>query len=1272
MVISMGFKFISLATVLLTTTNLCFAMDGPPSSEKDLDPTATARYFSQMGFPTLTEEEPRGHRPRQATPMPDNTAVEASLESALRLDLFEGVTHGHCFTEKLLDAAYLSGQYPLYSKSLLNILRKMFEDSPENISLCLRNCKSDWSDFFSTIFLEALCHHRKQGLIPQFTLKEIKTLSKEYYFNLSINPEKNEYLNEAIHYAIQGVLNGNKEHVNELVTTLGMLKEPHKQAAYPIFCDLISPLLLQNNDKAKFSFLCVCHFGGFEPIQNHIQNLKASGNTSKELRILEKALLVFIERKQNEGLILKKKEENDRYNHMMTLWPDDPFKALSELYSLADSGCLKAHDTLKEFRGIKNPKNDSPAAFVQKVELLKATHAYQAFQDEFIIHTSNQRFNPTEDALKKNVEDLWRAVCGGNSSAKTYYNKKVKQSEGYKSAQKGENKKFTEALDRLGQACFHDETRKSKPAIPKLASDNVDPWSAAIDQYFKDSPTGLKRLANLYDQEKKFPDHVMALFCQKLSELPDAECQQRVDFLIRESHSSRHRTRQLKNDPCHEKVTAGLLFYLLNNYKQIGFKLNAKILQDIVQKNNYVFDNYKSEDALRQIIWYSMVAAWDGNKDALEGLGDRITGQLDGITAYTTFFTYLFEHFFEKDRKKATMLCINFIMNHTDALHKMDQHAQTLTNHPKQLAHIVHVKHTLAEKLWNEAQTCPCPVRSINMLHMAQHCGSKKAKKYLNEIRQSNGYKASNKTYTREIALRIKDEKGDWNLFECLYEGKSLKQKRALSIAEMESLGNLLYTLAAQGDLKAATYGTALKGKVNKIILDSKNPDERLTIEFCLQEQRRGLLGSQITNIQATTPPDHKEKGGEEKPALQPEKSKKNKRKRKKNPTPSVPENAKTTQKNAEETQNQSQEPMSPGLPVEGATPSAAQPTKEAPKETVSPPPAPAQESEKSKGKREQVTPSPEQEEENPYLEGPRRAAERDAQKTGSSLPLTGNPSGKKAPENAPAPKDQETTKKRDKKTDSEDAQDKKKPSKTLPLGRALQKGIEGIQKGVEGLKQGVEGLKQGAGERALHSYLHQKTFSAGLGSTSHKSLGGPETSRERGVSRGSEDAVSLEEKPRKSRSGSLSEASGETSSEGRKKNRSRRGSVTTKGKRNSLTLKTEELLKGLERAQQIVKNQQVLSQPGLKFFCATLPGYTEKDFFDDLEILEKEGIVTKKSENNKWHVFEILHPENKFGTHTSHEKNGETPFAKGHFKTKAEKFRASLLINYNILSDNK
>jgi hypothetical protein len=218
------------------------------------------------------------------------------------------------------------------------------------------------------------------------------------------------------------------------------------------------------------------------------------------------------------------------------------------------------------------------------------------------------------------------------------------------------------------------------------------------------------------------------------------------------------------------------------------------------------------------------------------------------------------------------------------------------------------------------------------------------------------------------------------------------------------------------------------------------------------------------------------------------------------------------------------------GQKKEATAKAAAQPTKEAPKETVFPPPAPAQESEKSKGKKEQVTPSPEQEEENPYLEGPRRAAERDAQKAGSSLPLTGNPSGKKAPENAPAPKDQETTKKRDKKTDSEDAQDKKKPSKTLPLGRALQKGIEGVQKGIEGLKQGVEGLKQGAGERALHSYLHRKTFSAGLGSTSHKSLGGgqkplvnalhPEDQKTQSLLRKSQERVArdqyqkLQEKP--------------------------------------------------------------------------------------------------------------------------------------------------------------
>lgn len=1246
----MRFKFISLATVLLTTTSLCFAMDGPSEEDADLTATPPLKGTTKPSggektpqppslFDTLGDTLKRLLEEDFQTENPKGFPIINNYFKKKYITLSNYVKDNHSTNNRTQPPKYVSTEDPLgLCPKILSVLREMFETFPERIpvfdrSVSITEPREDIAQkesmIFSRLFLEALRLNREKGISLVLDPETIESIALRYSDHHLIAPEENKYLQESIWYLIR-CANRSVEGCDRLRFHL-MDRE-----GCQIFFNLLTPLLVKNDPEALALFpkVGVQAPNTVELLPGYIETLEGNGENPEHLRCLKRVLADFRENKQDYERQVQDEEHKAEHDDIMALEKNDSFVRF--LLRAAEYGNPYSQKALEALRAVKNPEAGSLEALAQEVD-----QAQQRMREE------KEKQKQEQERYNKVNKLLWEAL----------------QEDDHGRGGKG----FHVFADSFGDAFLGDESPLYSERLSNILMLTFKHLPKSI-VHFGNSLHGLPRETT---QQQCLVTHFQKIFLDALRvnrerginpEGPEI-------YKILSKHFFEFYLQDFRKNPQEKKYLQGAIWYSMQSVESL-----EKVDQDTFQILITLLESFKGQGSCQ--ILSSFLYPDLGKNPRARALFNLV------LLKSPKFFAYTEERFRE-----------------------LDSHFQKLDSNeepPREFVQLIgpfsdfidnksDYKRKLKESEDNEAYKRMEDLAAEGHLHDARGIlreragsGCLKAIAKLEELRSvknphKDSFAALVQKGDREISA-FQAQQAEKNAqkhredFKKEFKEKNSNPKFNPTQAQLQKSAEDLWSLAPlkdKNDLKDVKKVKSSAGYQKPHQKFVKAIDRLGQTYYELEQSKKasevkGGAGSlPQTPQKATTRPVDKK---EEKPALQPEKS--GKRKRKKNPTPSVPENAKTTQKNAEETQNQSQEPMSPGSPLEDAVPSGEQPTKETPKETASPPPA--QESEKSKGKREQVTPSSEQEEENPYLEGPRRAAQRDAQKAGGSLPLPTTPSGKKAPENAPAPKDKETTKKRDKKTDSEGAQDKKKPSKTLPLGRALQKGIEGIQKGVEGLKQGVEGLKQGAGERAIHSYLHRKTFSAGLGSTSHKSLGGPETSRERGVSRGSEDTVSLEEKPRKSRSGSISEASGETSSEGRKKSRSRRGSVTTKGKRNSLTLKTEELLKGLERAQQIVKNKQVLSQPGLKFFCATLPGYTEKDFFDDLEILEKEGIVTKKDKNNKWRVREILHPENKFGTHTGHDKNGEAPFAKGHFKTKAEKFRTSLLMNYNILSDNK
>jgi hypothetical protein len=464
-------------------------------------------------------------------------------------------------------------------------------------------------------------------------------------------------------------------------------------------------------------------------------------------------------------------------------------------------------------------------------------------------------------------------------------------------------------------------TKKTASTLEEILQ---NPWTNAIRNYWNDQKAGLKTLVKLHNGLKYFPDYVVPYFAQRFLDLPDQECQQALQYLMRTSCMFCAEKDYFQTEDHSVELIAGkLLLQILTQNSQIAFKLHPETLLEIAHQ--YSAFTLGGQDFVNQTIWYSMIAASSGNEKAYEVLQYAATGLLNNNPSFNTFFAYLLTYF--RKQESYQDLCIRQVLDDSQALEWMEQYVEYLKNNNKNLEHLEYfteVQHKLkneayqrALKSWNTA-----PINAINFLGIAVKYGNKEAQKRQNDVRKSKDYRVSKNQFTPGVALKILDREGNYSLFKNLYADKSLKEQKKLLAHEIRQIAFLLHSLAIDGNSdalayviklkKTACYKELQKGASTTLSSPSvqNDPYAQLAIVYHYYENEFPSIKAQGT---ATPVIKAIEKKEETEKKAEPQKPGKKKRKKNRN------KGAKANQEQKSNETLESQASFSPGLPVGGA-----------------------------------------------------------------------------------------------------------------------------------------------------------------------------------------------------------------------------------------------------------------------------------------------------------------------------------------------------------------
>lgn len=441
----MAFKFftyLSLTTALLTTMNVCVAMEPEEETEYAKNNAGSLRPVTppDVNLPELYNEISN----RYKNNFDDGFAFICYFlekdRDALTLDCL-AATLGTIFNHAPAAVKHFNDKFDTLLKT--RDLHRALETASHNMLGALTEepilgiMPGPPIDVVAKLFLAALKDNRKiyKELEPD-TLNRISLLYRAYA--QKEGPDSNlteQYTNECLWNAIVSAKAGNQNAYTRLLDII-TIKPTEKRTPYstrtPYYNLLIPPLVGSNGEEFQqlFNRICFDDNIALNWIEKYIANLEVNKKSQKQLERLNIVMANF------RGFKAKKAEK--LYNAAMALKDANPSDFLSLLHQAENLGSEEAIEELNKIRKSPSYKKskrgkNTPESLLREQDVAKAAQYYQRFELEFKkIDRKDKSEKKFEDRV---VMTLSMAVEGGDEKAKIYA-EKLKKSRGYKDAQK--------------------------------------------------------------------------------------------------------------------------------------------------------------------------------------------------------------------------------------------------------------------------------------------------------------------------------------------------------------------------------------------------------------------------------------------------------------------------------------------------------------------------------------------------------------------------------------------------------------------------------------------------------------------------------------------------------------------------------------------------------------------------------------------------------------------------------------------------------------------
>lgn len=433
------FTYLSLTTALLTTMNVCVAMEPAEETEAAKNNAGSLRPVTppDVNLPELYNEISN----RYKNNFDDGFAfISYFLEKdrdALTLDCL-AATLGTIFNHA-----------PAAVKHFNDQIKAMFTPRAvnEGLEVASHNMMGAWTeepilgimpgppiDVVAKLFLAALKDNRKiyKELEPD-TLNRISLLYRAYAQKEGSDSNLTEqYTNECLWNAIVSAKAGNQNAYTRLLDII-TIKPTKPRTPYstrtPYYNLLIPPLVGSNGEEFQqlFNRICFDDNIALNWMEIYIAGLEKNKMDLKQLERLKIVMENF-----------RGKKAKKLYKAAMALKDGNPSDFLSLLRQAENLGSEEAIEELKNIRQSPSYKKskrgkNTPESLLREQDVAKAAQYYQRFELEF-------KKIDRKDKSEKKFEDrvvltLCMAVEGGDEKAKIYA-EKLKKSRGYKDAQK--------------------------------------------------------------------------------------------------------------------------------------------------------------------------------------------------------------------------------------------------------------------------------------------------------------------------------------------------------------------------------------------------------------------------------------------------------------------------------------------------------------------------------------------------------------------------------------------------------------------------------------------------------------------------------------------------------------------------------------------------------------------------------------------------------------------------------------------------------------------